>query len=59
MFLTDSVALSGYSLQLSEIIMGEVNFVIVLALVTFGLVALWMWRSKKNAEKGLPKDKRH
>jgi len=39
--------------------MGEVNFVIVLALVTFGLVALWMWRSKKNAEKGLPKDKRH
>jgi len=38
--------------------MGEINFVILLAFVTFALVAIWMWRTKKNAEKGLPKSRK-
>lgn len=37
--------------------MGETSFVLLLALVTFGLVAAWMWRTKKKAEKGLPESK--
>lgn len=39
--------------------MGEINFVIILALVTFALVGLWMYRSKKKAVKGLPEHERH
>jgi len=38
--------------------MGEVGFVVVLAAVTFGLAALWAWRTRKKAMKGLPKDHR-
>ena len=37
--------------------MGETSFVLVLALVTFALVAAWMWRTKKKAEKGLQESK--
>jgi len=36
--------------------MGEVGFIVLLAVVTFGLAALWAWRSRKKAVKGLPED---
>ena len=35
--------------------MTEMNLVITLALVTFGLVSFWMYQTKLEAEEGLPK----
>ena len=38
--------------------MTEMNLVITLALVTFGLVSVWMYQSKLEAEEGLPKKRK-
>ena len=35
--------------------MTEMNLVLTLSLVTFGLTALWMYQSKREAEEGLVK----
>lgn len=38
--------------------MTEMNLVIILALSTFGLVSLWMYQTKLEAEEGLRKKSR-
>ena len=38
--------------------MTEMNLVIILALSTFGLVSLWMYQTKLEAEEGLKKKHR-
>lgn len=38
--------------------MNEMNLIITLSLVTFGLVSLWMYQTKLEAEEGLMKKKR-
>ncbi|MFK8082780.1 MAG: hypothetical protein AB8B97_21075 [Granulosicoccus sp.] len=35
--------------------MNEMNLILTLSLVTFGLVSLWMYQTKVEAEKGLMK----
>ncbi len=35
--------------------MNEMNLILTLSLVTFGLVSLWMYQTKLEAEEGLTK----